>query len=114
MCFRRRKVAALKVCMPVEVIARLCNLKQPIDGFQPLMSLTLFIMDAKRRRMSNKNIQRASKVHPVQGQPRKQAEGSKERFVLCILVRSVRAVMDGPPKATDQKPFIAYQFQIQV
>ncbi len=45
--FGRRKVAALEVSMAVKMVARLCNLEQPVDGLQSLVSMSILIMDTK-------------------------------------------------------------------
>ena len=47
--FRRGKVAALKVGVSVKMIAWFGNADKPIDGFESLVRLGVFIMNSKRR-----------------------------------------------------------------
>ena len=62
---RWREVASLEVCVSVKMIARLCGAQEPVDGFQSLMRLCLFIMDPKWRRVCNKNIKGTPVIDPV-------------------------------------------------
>ena len=62
--------------MSVEVITRLCHTEQPVDGFQSLMGLRIVIMDPKRRRVCDQNIQGAAILDAVQQETRQQAKGS--------------------------------------
>lgn len=110
----RRKIVPLEVRVPVKVIARLGHAQKPVDGFQSPMGLTVIIMDAEGRRMRNKDVQCAPVVHSVQDKAREQLKSPQVGFSLGILVRPIRAVLDAPAKAADQKLFIARQFQVQV
>ena len=47
--FRRGKVAALEVGMSVKMIARFGNADEPVNGFESLMCLGLFVMNTKWR-----------------------------------------------------------------
>ena len=67
---RGRKVAALKVGMPVKMITWLGNPDEPVDGFEPLMRLRVFIMNSKRRRVRDEYVERTTIVHFVQEQAR--------------------------------------------
>lgn len=49
----RRKVAALKVHMPVQMVARSSNADEKIDGFESLMRQGLVIVNSKGRRMGD-------------------------------------------------------------
>ena len=68
--FRGRKITALKMSVSVKVVTRLGNAYQPIDGFESLMGLGLFIVNSKRRRVCNEYIERASVVDLVQHEAR--------------------------------------------
>ncbi len=112
--FRGRQVLAVEVSMSMEVIARLRHAKKPVDRFQSPVRLAIFIVNAKGRRMGNQNIQGASIAVPVQQQARNHAQGSKVRFRLRMLVRSIRSVLNGTAEAADQEILEPGDFQIQV
>lgn len=60
--FRRGKVAALKVGVSVKMIARFCNADEPVDGFESLVRLGVFVMNSKWRRVCDEDIERAAVV----------------------------------------------------
>ena len=66
--FRGREVAALKVGMPVKMITRLGNPDEPVDGFESLVCLGVFIMNSKRWRVRDEYVERTTIVHFVQEQ----------------------------------------------
>ena len=68
--FRRRKVAALEMGMPVKMIAWFGNADEPVDGFEALMCLGLFVMNTKWRRVCDEYVEGASIVRFVQEQTR--------------------------------------------
>jgi hypothetical protein len=100
--------------MPMEMVARLRDTDEPIDGFQSLMGLGIIIVDSKWGRMSDKNIEGATVLDMVQQEAWKHAERSQIRIRLGMLVCSIRAVANGPAKPADQIFFNTDQPQIQV
>src|SRR3990172_3714535 len=94
--FRWGKVPALKMSVPVKVIPRFGNADQPVDGFESLVSLGLFVMDTKRGRMGDENIEDASVLHAVQIKLGEHAKSPQVCFRLCVLVCPVGPVSDGP------------------
>ncbi len=57
--FRGGKVAALKVGMPVKMITWFGNTDEPVDGFESLVRLGVFIVNSKRRGVRNEYIEGA-------------------------------------------------------
>lgn len=45
--FRGCQVAAVEVCVSMKMISRFCNSYEPVQGFQPRVSLGVVIMHAK-------------------------------------------------------------------
>ena len=60
--------------MPVEVVTRLRDTDQPVNGFQTLVRLCIVIVDPKRGGVRDQNIEGATVVHPVQQQSGKHTE----------------------------------------
>jgi len=58
--FRRGDVAALEVRVPVKMITGLGNANEPVDGFESLMCLGFFIVNAEGWRMCDENVECAS------------------------------------------------------
>ena len=112
--FKRRKVAALKVHMPVQMIAGSSHADKPIDGFESLMRQGLVIMDSKGRRMGDEDIERSPIVYSTKHQPGVKPKGTHVGFGLRVLVCPIRTILDGSAQAADQKFFVANQLQIQV
>jgi hypothetical protein len=63
--FKWRKIATLKVSMPMKVVAGFCYADEPIDGFESLMRLGILIMNSKGRRMGDEDIEGTPIVHFV-------------------------------------------------
>ena len=76
-CFGGGKIAALEMGMPVEMVTRLCHAQEPINGFQPLMRLGIVIVNAKRRRVRDEDIEETTISAAVQQQAGQHAECSK-------------------------------------
>lgn len=60
--FRWGKVAALKVGMPMKMITWFGNADEPVDGFQSLVRLGVFIVNSKRRGVRYEYIEGAPVV----------------------------------------------------
>lgn len=112
--FGRREISPLEMSMPVKMIAGFCHTQEPVNGFDALVSLGLFVVDAKRRGVGDQDIQRAAKVETVQKQAGHQAKGPGIGLHLRILIGSVRAVADGTAKTADQKFLKAHHLEVQV
>ena len=53
---RGHQVAFLKMNMSMQVVPGLCPFDQPVDGAQAAVGSGIFIMDAERRRVGDKDV----------------------------------------------------------
>ena len=51
--------------MPVEVITRLGHTEQPVNGFQTLVRVGIVVVNPKRWRVRDQNIEGTPIIHPV-------------------------------------------------
>ena len=63
--FKGRKVAALKVSVPMEVVAGSGHAEEPVDSFEALMRTAALIMNSKRWGMGDQDVEGPSVVHFV-------------------------------------------------
>ena len=112
--FRWREVTALKVGVPMEVVAGFCHADEPVDGFESLVRESILIVNSKRRGMRDEDIEGTTIIHFVQHEAGVKLKRPQIGVYLSILIGPVRAILDGSAQAGDQKFFVADQFQVQV
>lgn len=108
------EIAPVKVGMAMEMVTRPGNTQQPVNGFETLMRLRIFVMNAKGRRMSDEDIKGASVTEAVEQEARQHFERPKVSLRLSVLIRSVGSVLNASAQAADQEGFVAYQFLVHV
>lgn len=98
----------------MKVIARLGKAEEPVDCFQSLVGLSVFIMNMKRRRVSDQNIEGTSISRLIQQQAWNHPKSPQIGLALRILICRVGTILDRSAEAADQKTLKAYHVQVQV